>query len=591
MEDLNKLCLGCMREKPDFSPECPYCHYDAGQDNESPALPVKTVLQNRYIVGKVITSNGEGITYIGYDTTQNIAVRIREYFPQGLCERINLTVKSFSDSQAVFDKELDQFLELARALARMRSLSALLPVYDIFEANSTAYYISESVDSITLRDFLIRNGGSLTFSQMRPLFMPIMSTLSSLHAVDIIHRGISPDTLIIGKDGRIRLTEFCIADARTARSEIPAQLFKGYAAIEQYGFEGEQGPWTDVYAIAAVIYRTLVGSPPPEATARVTNDKLMISSAVADHLSKYAINGLMNALKILPAERTQSIDVFRDELSAAPSVVAADEETFGQQEPQDQKRGKKGKVLGIIAAVLAVAVLGSSIYFVINPGSFSRFTTALGNGISSMVGGIFSAFGGNADDVQQTQLTTTTTQTTGTTQNFFADEMVTVPDFVEEGAMYADIKAQLDDTLESNYVLEISDKEYNDAPAGTIIKQTPEAGTQIKAGETITVVLSLGPKNFAMPNLIGLTREEAIVELFKAGFSYENIEFGERVSPNAKAGTVVYVEPQAGETVNADIKIVVDIAKATTTQTTIVTQTDVVGSSEATQEPSQEAEN
>ena len=359
MANLENLCPGCMGVKGDGE-VCGKCGFD-GTANGSEFLQIKTILEDRYFVGKVLSQNGEGVTYIGYDTELDAVVHIREFFPEGLCEREGdsvYTTEEYADSFADYKAE---FLSLARVLARMRNLSAILPVYDIFEQNETAYYISEAVEYITLRDFLVRNGGRLNFEQMCRLFKPVFSTLASLHSVGVIHRGISPETMIVSRDGRLRIDGFCIPDLRTARTDLSSELYKGYAAIEQYGFDGESGAWTDVYSVAAVIYRTLIGSPPPDAAERVTNDRMIIPPEIAEALPAYALSALADALQILPNDRTQSIEDFRDELSAAPSVVnrtaRENVENESRRAPRRRKRNNNKKYVAVAALITAV-VLG-----------------------------------------------------------------------------------------------------------------------------------------------------------------------------------------------------------------------------------------
>ena len=143
-----------------------------------------------------------------------------------------------------------------------------------------------------------------------------MSSVRELHENGIIHRGLSPETMLVGKDGKMRLIGFCTADARTAHSSLTAQLFPGFAAIEQYGSVGKQGTWTDVYGFAAVLYRTLVGSPPPEATYRLENDDLSIPNKVAEELPENVIDALCCALQLLPNDRIDNNVATMEELRA-----------------------------------------------------------------------------------------------------------------------------------------------------------------------------------------------------------------------------------------------------------------------------------
>ena len=540
LADLKHLCLGCMRQKDTEGP-CPHCNFDNDTQNDADYLELRAMLQSRYIVGKLLHFNGEGATYIGYDTQLQAPVQIREYFPRGLCFRSGAEVFADEGLTDAYDRHRVSFLNLAQALARMRSLTAILPVYDIFEENGTAYYVSETVESISLRDFLVRNGGALSFEQVRQLFMPIMTTLSALHAVDVIHRGISPETLIIGRDGRLRLTGFCIAEERTARTDLVPELYKGYAAIEQYGFDGDQGAWTDVYSLAASIYRALVGSPPPEATDRVTNDKLIIPADVADHMPAYAMSALADALQILPDDRTASIEQFRDEFSASPSVVTRNRERVsgGSAAPAVQRKKKSGskKYVIISAAVTGMVLI------------------ALGILLSMTV---FKSFFDPDDDGPATFTTVT-----GETENY--SDLIIDPDKGEmpqlEGLNYSDLLSSQDSNLvkmRTNYEITVT-YQKSDQDKGVILSQDIEAGSVIRKGDVINLVVSVGDGTAQVPNLRGKTRAEALELLWEAGFMYQNIRINEVASPGNPVDTVTRQSLEEGTEVDEFTQIEIDV--------------------------------
>ena len=544
MADIDKLCFGCMREKPDFSSECPYCKYDAEKDSVENALPIKTLLQKRYYVGRTLNENGEGITYIAYDALKETPVRIREYFPMGMSQRINTLVKAFSEYGFTFDRGKQEFSALARSLSHMNGFSGLLKILDIFEENGTAYYVTEYVEAITLRDFLLRNGGVLKYEQFRTLIMPLLSTISSLHAVDIIHRGISPDTILVGKDGKLRLTEFSIHDARTARTEFQAHLHKGYAAIEQYGFDGEQGPWTDVYALGALMYRILVGNPPPEATVRVTEDKMTIPAEVAKELPGNALSALANSLEIMPEERTKSVEEFKNELISAPKLSPKYNSKTGEVKAV-ASRQYRNKIIAVSVCATAAVIL-------------------------VIVAGMWILTGGkNAEEPVET---TTATSTVSTTEKvlFESDE---VPKFV--GLSYTEILSSPEYIkTRARFTFEISQTVPSSEPAGIILSQSPKAGTQITSGQVIKIQISGGNEMTVVPNLTNMTKEEAIIELLKAGFLYENISFGEKYNAGILPESVVDTSPNIGETISKYSRITVNMnTYVTTTTTTTATTT------------------
>lgn len=548
MTDIDKLCFGCMKEKPDFSPECPYCKFDETTGNGSMALPVKTMLQKRYYVGRVLNENGEGFTYIGYDTLKQCVVRIREYFPDSMAQRINTLVKPLSKFGFVFENYRLEFHTLAKNLSRMNGFSGLLNILDIFEENGTTYYITEYVEAITLRDFLLRNGGALTFEQIKPMLIPLLSTISSLHAVDIIHRGISPDTILVGKDGKLRLTEFCIKEARTAKTEFKSHLHKGYAAIEQYGFDGEQGEWTDVYALGALLYRMLVGNPPHEATVRVTEDKMTIPAEVAKTLSGNALSALANALEIMPKDRTQTVEEFQTELSSVPKLSPKYNNKTGEIKAVASKQYRR-KIAIIAASVTVICLL--------------------------IVFAVIQVF--NDSDTENTDITTKTTavSTTESTTPVFGEDTETVENYV--GLKISDLLSNGEYLKErARFSFEVESKKYDSSPKGTILSQEPKAGTELEKNQTVKFVVSLGPREFPMPNILGLSKQEALIALLEAGFSTENITFGEKYLPKSQPDSVADVSPSVGSTVTCDEKVTVNIniyVEPTTTTTTAPPET------------------
>ncbi len=320
--------MSCMREIGDAK-KCPHCGYYADSTQISPYLPVRTVIANRYMVGRMLEYNGEGATYIGWDLVEKKAIKIREFIPDSFTIRStsNLTLQVMRGSENVFTDLRRSFVEMWTKLIRFKGHGALISVNEVVDDYGTSYAIYDHFEGISLRDFLLRSStGYITWERARQLLMPVLSAIGALHQAAIIHRGISPSTLVIGIDGKIKITGFCIGATRNARSDLNSQLYDGYSAYEQYGFDGQQGTWTDVYAFAAVLYRTLIGSDPISAPERMTNDRLMVPGKFADALPAYVINGLINALQILPEDRTRTVEQLRAELSASPVATAASDQ-------------------------------------------------------------------------------------------------------------------------------------------------------------------------------------------------------------------------------------------------------------------------
>ena len=214
------------------------------------------MLQDRYVVGKILRQNGEGFEYLGYDTVMASTVTVREYLPPNLASRgeDGLSVSVIDGCEISFGEYKAEFLSYYRSVARMRELNVLLPIYDIFEENGAAYTISEWVESITLREFITRSGGSIEWSVARPLFMPVLSAMSAMHSGGVQHLGLSPDNLVIVREGKMKLTGFCIRAVRQADTDLAPELYSGCAAIEQYVMDYETTESTDVYGFTACLF-------------------------------------------------------------------------------------------------------------------------------------------------------------------------------------------------------------------------------------------------------------------------------------------------------------------------------------------------
>lgn len=529
MMNTDHLCMSCMREIGDEN-QCPYCGFHADSPQLAPYLPLRTVVAERYLAGKLLDDNGDGATYMGWDLEMNAPVTIREFLPDSIAERReDLSLAPMAGCEITYRDCYQSFLELWRKLARMRGLSALILVFDIVEDHGTAYAISEYMEGVSLREYLLRSpSGYLSWEQARILFMPMLSTLGTLHSAGIIHRGISPTTLVVGKNGKMRITGFSIWQARTARGDLTAQLFPGYAAIEQYGFEGQQGPWTDIYAFSAVLYRTLIGSTPLEATSRVTNDRLMVPGKFAEQLPAYVINALMNGLQILPEDRTRTVDQLRAELSAAPgtstaAIAYAGKEEVPHQEPtpSGRKKSASGSKTALIAGLASIAAC-LVIFAVL---SLTVWREDIGM-----------LFTGGAS----------------TQASSNAPELVKVPDL--RGLNYNNIKSNPDYT--NTFIFETEYQDSDTQGKDVVLSQDIAYGTEVPKGSTIKLVLSSGNEEITLKDFTGQNYATVKLSLEDMGFQcraiVEKNDDPERAGKVAemlttpgkgyKKGTVIYVK-------------------------------------------------
>lgn len=296
------LCYHCMREKGDAD-VCPHCHAQGSVELQPHQIAPGTVIGNRYTLGNVIGEGGFGITYIALENTLGITVAIKEYYPFGYCNR-NTTVSNTvavtsDDKQEYFEKGRSRFLQEAKTLARFQEAPGVVNVIDFLEENNTAYIVMEYLDGITLRDYL-KQYGTLAPEQAVGMLLPAMRALVKIHSAGVIHRDISPDNIMVLRDGTLKLMDFGAARVydNVDNRSMSIMLKQGYAPAEQYRRNGEQGPWTDVYGMCATIYRAITGITPVDSIDRVYQDTLQPPSYCGVNISPAVENTLMYGMAV-----------------------------------------------------------------------------------------------------------------------------------------------------------------------------------------------------------------------------------------------------------------------------------------------------
>lgn len=540
MLSTDRLCPGCMNDNGGEA-VCPVCGYDASESNAENQLPIKFWINNRYLVGRSTDANGEGISYIGWDNGSDSIVTIREYFPEGAAIRNpDKTVSIASGREYDFNEGLMEFLDINRTLRR-EDFPAAVKVLAVFEENGTAYAIISRVSGITLEDFLVRNGGTLKWEQARPLFIPLIDTIGRLHGEDIIHRGISPETILVSRDGKLHLTGICIKNIRIKQSSLQPQIYHGYAPIELYGVGNyREGPATDVYGICATLFRVLIGTVPPDAEKRLENDSMTIPAKFAEELPRHVLVALANGLQVIPSDRTVDIEKLRNELVYGETApVVPKEKAAAVKEPDAPKSRKKGSSAkaAIISAACTTGVFliiaGLLVGTVFRDRIFQKPDTPdADDSILDSAPSIESIGTYDSDAIESTTL-------------------YSVPDLA--GKYYAEV---VDNTDYEKFKLVIKGKDFSSKYAkGQICAQSVTPGTNVEKDTVIELTISLGPSEIKIADVTGLDEASAKIELLKQGFLYDNIEVIERYDPSKEPKTIVNQEPKYGTLVSTDIAV------------------------------------
>ena len=366
-----------------------------------------TVLNDRYVIERVLGNGGFGITYLGHDEKLDMQVAVKEYFPNGLSTRNTQVTPQIIPNQAdetLYEQGKSRFLKEARILAKLSDEEGIVGVHDFFEENNTCYIVMEYIQGISLSEYL-RQNGPVSVEKMLELLTPVMHSLTNVHKAGLVHRDISPGNIMITEKGQVKLLDFGAARDISKETDETATVItkKGFAPFEQYSRKGELGPWTDVYGLAATMYYCITGHIPNAAIERVISDDLENPSALGFKIKAYQEKALLRGLALFKNDRFQSVEelyhAFITETSdevevpdatviqtdagakklersvnARSTVQQQDEVIFHKEEeiepkrvmPDKEQKGRKAKrkkkrkllpvILGVFAGILAVGI-------------------------------------------------------------------------------------------------------------------------------------------------------------------------------------------------------------------------------------------
>lgn len=495
------------------------CGYDENAPTDSACLPVRTMVGNRYLVGRMISMNGEGITYICFDIENEERAFIEEYMPQNMAKRNELTgeVIPLSGYEAQYKCLMTDFYDLFDALRNFRHTDYIIPVTDVIYDKNTAYAVYKYVKTISYGDYLTHNGGEFTWPQVKKLFMPLFTTLTYLHSNGFVHRGLSPESIRVNAKGQLMISGFGTASLYTKGSAVTPELCEGYSAPEQYSSSSWQGEWTDVYSIAAVLYKSLTGTLPVSAAERKENDTLCPPEELEHNVPSNVSDAIMNAMQLSVEYRTQSIDDFTAELleSSKSNTMMYDpqkagdtigEDIFKKAEPVREKTVRKryeeddapkGRKIpwGMIIFVIALVVLLGVLAFVFR---FSKEFLGIGKNNTSNS----SASESGIEEIS----------------NGNGSYDVVVPNFI---GRYRE-KVEGNETYHQ-FNLVFEEENNSSYPEGMIFEQSIKDKTQVAEGTEIVLKVSKGPEKVPMPQCVGKTLEEARAELDALGIVYQEV--------------------------------------------------------------------
>lgn len=372
MED-RKLCMHCMARKADEQEACPVCGFiERDFVPEKHHLPPRTILKGQYLVGCALGEGGFGITYIGWDLFLHIPVAIKEYFPSGVVIRdqgqCTVSVFAGKDEQS-FLKGRESFFREAQKVARFDNNPGVVSVKNCFIENGTAYIIMEYISGINLGVYASKRGGKLGFEETLRLLETPIRTLNALHGASTYHRDISPENLMLSKTGTVKLIDFGSAMESDSEKKTRVLMVRsGYSPVEMYSTNGKDGSYSDVYSMAATIYKLITGVTPPAATERLDADPLVRPTMLGvKDITTTQENALMRGLTVQQKDRYQTMAEFFYDLYGR----GIDDDPNPKPKPKPKRRA-----LTFIAALLGVVALVGVGVLLGRGGNFLPFPSA-----------------------------------------------------------------------------------------------------------------------------------------------------------------------------------------------------------------------
>ena len=365
MAEQKHLCYNCFQAREVLEGPCPYCGFDLAENERKfpVALRAGTVLNDRYIVGRVLGQGGFGITYLALDTQLNAKVAIKEFMPGEIATRVGgTTVSVMMDTRREeFTYGAERFQEEARTLAKFIGNPNIAAVTSYFDENDTSYFVMDYIEGISFKTYIANHGGKISVEETLNVMIPVLRALTAVHAEGFIHRDVTPDNIYITKDGMVKLLDFGSArySIGDKSKSLDVILKVGYAPKEQYIRRSRQGPFTDVYSCAACFYAALTGFLPPESLERMDEDTLVPISQCGIDIPEYLDKAILKGLAVQPEDRFQSAAEFLDAIESQQVVEVPASGGVAPAPAPEKKKIKPALIAAIAVAVVVVFALGS----------------------------------------------------------------------------------------------------------------------------------------------------------------------------------------------------------------------------------------
>lgn len=509
------LCIGCMRPLSSYE-GCSFCGLRQEEYNPIPrCLKPGTELAGRYVTGKVLGEGSFGITYMGWDQEMLIPVAVKEYFPSDMvsrdviCGSDNSVYLYESEKKNDYKDYLKKFWQEAKCLSQFNQVAGVVSVLDFFYENNTAYIVMQHIDGISVKKYISEHG-SMPADRVLETIRPVLLALEQVHNTGIVHRDISPDNLMIKKDGSLVLIDFGAARMRNVdNTKTMTVMFKrGFSPEEQYRYKGRWGAYTDVYSICATIYFMITGKPPIDSVIRALEDSMPSLVSMKElNIPARQRRAIMKGMAVNAKDRWQNIG----DLYAA---------LYHEEKAERIVYRRPYRKVAVVIGLMAIAGIGAG-------GSYHWENTTEAE---------------NERPVQQAEQASPQPVER-------ADEVpeeTTVPDMI---LVEGETKASVEEKLKQygNAINIVWDYKYSGKiKKGRIVSQSIPQGEKITGDNVpLTLVVSRGARQVSVPELTGLSSAAAEKKLKEKGLKCEM----KQVERQEQAGTVVAQDIRKGKKV------------------------------------------
>lgn len=319
------LCPNCFTRGRYLEGYCTGCGYRKQGERDRRALPVGYMLRNRYYLGRVLGIGGFGITYLGSRAEigyGNQICAIKEYFPQEWAIRgedgTTLVPCGWSVNK-IYSHGLDVFVNEARILQGLWENRTIVNIENFFQANNTAYIVMEYVRGETLVSHMKKQKQPFSLEQANWIVQNVAESLDMIHSFGLLHRDISPDNIMLTTSGGVKLIDFGSTRqfVMNEATDMSVLVKPGFAPMEQYSRTGRQGPWTDIYALAATYYYMVTGKKPLTAVDRCAGETLKTLREINPGIPPAISNFISHAMEMDYTKRIHTMREFVEGLRYA----------------------------------------------------------------------------------------------------------------------------------------------------------------------------------------------------------------------------------------------------------------------------------